>query len=383
MTKKIRVANILEEGKLGGPQVRVTNIACALKDQVETTVIMPDENSERFRAKLDECNIRYKVMNLTRLTKEYSVLFRYLIFSISEVIKLALFIRKEGFDLVHVSGGSWQYKGIIAAKLAHCKVVWHLNDTYVPLIVRLIFSQLSRFADGYIYSSKRTMSYYSPFIKSEKAMNAIVKPPVDTNYFLPYYKSSSTNNLNEKYKNKIVISTVANVNPVKNIELFIEVAAIVNKNIDNVIFLVIGSVTKNQRPYYDKLKLLIDNYVIENLVFVGAVNNVKDYLDITEIYLCTSHYESGPMTLWEAMSMECCIVSTDVGDVSEFIIPGKSGEIVAVDDANSMAQKVIEMLESSDLRQLYKSGAREVVVEKLDISISAEDQYQAYKKLCS
>lgn len=383
MAKKIRVANILEEGKLGGPQVRVSNIACALKHQVDTTVIIPAENSERFRAQLEKCDIRCKTMNLTRLTKEYSVLFRYLIFSVSEIVRLAAYIREEGFDLVHVSGGSWQYKGVIAGKLAHCKVVWHLNDTYVPLVVRWLFRIFSGFADSYIFSSKRTKDYYSHLIDPEHRDDAIIRPPVDTSYFLPYYKSSAKNKLIDKYKNKKIIGTVANINPTKNIEMLVEVAAVVCKEVDDVIYLIVGSVSKNQESYYKKLNALIEGHKLNNIIFVGGVNNVREYLDIIEIYLCTSQFESGPMTLWEAMSMECCVVTTDVGDVKEFVVPGESGEVVAVGDAHSMAKKVIEMLGNSDLRCLYKKRAREIAVERLDISIAADEHFQVYNKLCS
>lgn len=45
----MRIANIVEEGKVGGPQVRIVMVAYALKERVETTVIMPVENSEVFR----------------------------------------------------------------------------------------------------------------------------------------------------------------------------------------------------------------------------------------------------------------------------------------------------------------------------------------------
>ena len=46
---KLRVANIIEEGKLGGPHLRIVNIAKLIKEEVDTTVIMPSENSDDFR----------------------------------------------------------------------------------------------------------------------------------------------------------------------------------------------------------------------------------------------------------------------------------------------------------------------------------------------
>ena len=64
----------------------------------------------------------------------------YIILFPFEVIKLALILKKKKFDLVHVSGGSLHNKGIFAAKLAGVKVIWELNDTYSPILVRWILN---------------------------------------------------------------------------------------------------------------------------------------------------------------------------------------------------------------------------------------------------
>jgi len=88
----MRVANIIEEGKFGGPQIRIADVACKLKDRVSTTVVIPVENSEKFRKKLDDYGIQYKTFNLSRITKEFKILLQYLLFSIYEIIQLSLFI---------------------------------------------------------------------------------------------------------------------------------------------------------------------------------------------------------------------------------------------------------------------------------------------------
>ena len=41
----IRVVNIIEEGRLGGPQLRGAMIASALNQKIDTTIIFPKKNS--------------------------------------------------------------------------------------------------------------------------------------------------------------------------------------------------------------------------------------------------------------------------------------------------------------------------------------------------
>jgi glycosyltransferase involved in cell wall biosynthesis len=377
----IRVANILEEGKLGGPQMRVARIACKLNSDVDTIVILPKENSERFRKSLEGCGTRYKAINLTRLTKEFSVLLRYVLFSLGEVISLARYLNKEKFDLVHISGGAWQIKGLLASKLARKKVVWHLNDTNTPLPVKIAFKLLSKLPDYYIFSSRRTKEYYFPLMRDKKIENSIITPPVDTSHFLPSYTSQFSEELKEKYKGKKVIGTVANINPIKNIEMFLRVASVVSQQVDDVIFVIVGMVTKNQNSYFRRVTTLKENLNLDNIVFVGASDDVRSYFKLFDLYLCTSVEESGPMTLWEAMSMQCCVVSTDVGDAKDYVKIGSSGEVVDVNDFKGMAEKVVSLLENLEKRVMCSKKARNIAIEKLDISVCANKHLKVYQQL--
>ena len=163
-----KVAMVFEEGKLGGPQMYVCRVAYALKGQIETTVILPDENSSSFRKLLAKGEIPYKVFSISRITKELKVALRYVIFSIFEIAKLASYFKNSQFDIIYVSGGAWQYKGVIAGKLAGKQVIWHLNDTCLPWIFRRIFTILSSLPDAYIYASERSRDYYGPLVTASR-----------------------------------------------------------------------------------------------------------------------------------------------------------------------------------------------------------------------
>ena len=105
---------------------------------------------------------------LSRITKEFRPALRYLIFTPWEIIQLVRLFRKEKFNVIHVSGGIWQFKGAIAGKLAGISVLWHLNDTNRPLLFRWIFGILSWLATGYAYAAERTKIYYQPYVYSKR-----------------------------------------------------------------------------------------------------------------------------------------------------------------------------------------------------------------------
>jgi len=67
----LRVANFIEEGRLGGPQIRIAEVAKHLNDiGIETTVILPKYQSEAFKQKLKEYNIKTVPLPIHRLTKD-------------------------------------------------------------------------------------------------------------------------------------------------------------------------------------------------------------------------------------------------------------------------------------------------------------------------
>ena len=175
---------ILEEGKIGGPQVYTMNLADYLSKSIDTIIIMPHENSEAFQQKCNDLALQYHFVQISRITKELRPALHYILYSPVEVLKLIFLFRREQFDLIYVSGGSWQFKGAIAGKLAGIPVLWHLNDSYMPLFIRIIFKIMSGLASGYVYASEKTKNYYKDYIKSDR-YETTIPAPVDTSKFNP------------------------------------------------------------------------------------------------------------------------------------------------------------------------------------------------------
>jgi len=135
----IKVANIIEDGRAAGPQVRMIEVAKKLnKKEFETVIIIPKKSSQSLKTRLIKNNITYKELSLHRLTKQKRQLFLFATLFIYEIFFLYRFLKNNNFNIVHVSGGIWQWKGVIAGKLAGCKVIWHLNDTSMPFFIKTV-----------------------------------------------------------------------------------------------------------------------------------------------------------------------------------------------------------------------------------------------------
>lgn len=372
----IKVANIILDGRFGGPQNRILQVAERLKKYgIETTVIIPKKDSEIFYSKLVEKNIHVKKLSLHHLTKHKPHLVAKIIFFLPELFFLYRYLKREKFRLVHTNT-SWQIKGVLAAKFAGAKIVMHLNDMWKSKFIRLIFNLLAPLCDGFIVTGSRVKELYLKGNKILNGKNIIeIQAPVDTTIFNP--ENVHADNL-IKNKRGLKIITVGNINPTKGLEYFIEMAEILNRQYDNLAFYIVGACFESQKIYFNKLIKLIKNLHINNVFYYGNSNNVNSCLKASDIFVCTSLNESGPMSVWEAMAMEKAIISFDVGHVSEYIKDGYNGFIVPQKDPLSLAEKVSVLIEDENLRIKFGKRAREIAVKELDIEICAEKHRQFY-----
>ena len=377
---QIRVANIIEDGRLAGPQKRIMMVASSLSKKVETKVIFPKKNSEEFRLYCHESGIKYLPLSLTTMSNNLLSIIKYIVLFPYEILILFFVFKKHRFDLVHISGGCWQFKGVIAARLAKLKIVWHLNATYAPFFLRKIFSYLSPYANSFIFASEKTKQYYINFIPS-KTKNFLIQSPVDVNFFNPNLKYS-IEELQKKFlvQNKIVIGTIGNINRNKGHVTFLKTVKLLSSYSKDIIFLIVGPIYQSQQKYFNYLEDIIKKEKIKNVYFLHGKKDVRPLLKIIDIYVCSSDNEASPLSVWEAMSMEKAIVSTDVGDVSKFINDGVNGFVVNRKDSQGLAERIIKLIEKPELRNDFGKSARLIAKNKLDLNVCANLHTMVYEK---
>ena len=377
----IKVCSVDEEGRFGGPQRRVAVVAKALKQHdIETHVVCPIYDSERFSQELLKSGIKYTSLDITRLTKEKKVLARYIFTFFSDILRLYSFFKRHKFDLVQVNGTP-QYKGALAAKMAGIPVVWVIEDTEMPLIIKKTCRIIAKYcAAGIIITGKKVYDYYIRGSMLEGKLCAEIHAPVDTNIFDPKHVVPDKKMIHTRGR-KIV--TVSGISPVKGQEYFIEMASELLQRYDDLVFFVAGAELTSQKKYSFYIEKLIDSTKLksDNYFFCGMIDDVPSFLYGADIFVCTSITEAGPMTVWEAMSMGKAVVTTDVGSVGQYIENGISGFIVPDRDSKALSIKVEELLNDPALRKKMGAGARLVAKKKLDVSIAADKYALFYKKI--
>lgn len=87
---------------------------------------------------------------------------------------------------------------------------------------------------------------------------------------------------------------------------------------------------------------------LPNCNIVGRVSlaEVSKYYKKAAVFCLPTRFDPNPNVCFEAMAHKLPIISTYGGSRSEFIIEGKSGYLVEVDNSQQLASKLIEMLDS-------------------------------------
>ena len=369
----INVLKIIEEGRVGGPQMDILRTTPILiREGIKVSVVIPDKGSRKFQILLSNASIPVYLASLTRPGKNFLQIFRYVLNLIPEIFQLAKLIRQVNPEVIHVGGGSWQVKGVISGWMCRKKVIWHLNDTSTPKLVRAVFSLLRQIPDGFICAGVQVQHYYLP--DSSDKMVEVIHSTVDCEEFKPTEQSYD---LSDKTP---MIVTVGNIGPVKGIEVFLQAINKTKACVD-VTARVVGEQLDSQRNYTSGLRKFIQEHELKEYIVFGWTDDVVSELQSADIYVCTSWFEASPTAVWEAMAVGLPVVSTDVGDVKDFVVNGVSGYVVPVGDSNAVAERIIYLLNNPKHAKKIGEKAREIVLEHMDVSHIAKQHLQLYRKV--
>ena len=109
--------------------------------------------------------------------------------------------------------------------------------------------------------------------------------------------------------------------------------------------------------YLNRLKK--ETELFNNIHWVGEIpqETVNEFLNKSEIYVCSSRDETGPLTVLEAMSCEKAVISTDVGEVSQMIDNWDDGVIIPINDVDKLTSAIEKLFKDRNLlSKLGKNG---------------------------
>jgi polysaccharide biosynthesis protein PelF len=174
-----------------------------------------------------------------------------------------------------------------------------------------------------------------------------------------------------------VVAT-ARIDPLKDIETFLRVAARVREWHPSARFTVFGAVA--DEAYHKRCLALRALLRLDDAVtFAGAIDDVVAAYRDADVVLLTSISEAFPYSVLEAMSCGKAVVASDVGGVGEAL--EGCGVLVKPRDDETFAAEVRRLLENRALRVRLGAQARARVLEEFRLDHAIANYLALYRDL--
>lgn len=161
-------------------------------------------------------------------------------------------------------------------------------------------------------------------------------------------------------KNFVLIAIIARLDIEKRIDIALKIAKNVLNINRNVYFIFAGDGTLES-----EMKELANSLGIEqNILFIGFVPNIRNYIIYFDLLLFTSDWEGLPLTLWEAMGVGVPVVSTDVGGIKEILEKENCGLLFPKGDIGKGVENILDLLSDKTKRFQMGSNGKSAVKEK-------------------
>jgi glycosyltransferase involved in cell wall biosynthesis len=172
---------------------------------------------------------------------------------------------------------------------------------------------------------------------------------------------------------QVHIGTVGRMVAVKNYDLFLEVAAELKKEVNNVRFSILGN-----GPLQMSLTRRVKDLRLENEVtFYSPRLDPFPYYRSLDIYLNTSFHEGIPLTILEAMSCQKPVIAPSVGGIPEIITSGEQGLLVEDYTPGGFVRGCLPLLNNFELRKVLGENA----FKRVSTCFSDYHMAESYKKV--
>lgn len=261
--------------------------------------------------------------------------------------RLTRLMRRRRLDAVVTvgTGGDKMFWGRLAGRLAGVPVICSaLHSSGLPDRVEWPNRLLAPITDAFIALTETHRRYVAANEGCPANKVCVIPNGVDVEEFHPRWPSPTLRDELHLPEGAPVAAIVAALRPEKHHELFLAAAGLIREEVPEARFLIVGD-----GPQRARLEALARELSLcEAVHFLGTRSDVPDVLSLVDVVLLTSHMESSPVSLLEAMACEKPVVATRVGSVPETVVEGETGHLVAPGDARGIADRVVELFRNPD-----------------------------------
>jgi glycosyltransferase involved in cell wall biosynthesis len=292
----------------------------------------------------------------TRILKMRGVKSLNVFATAATVFKLKKLIRGKNIHLVHTDSPRQAFYADLAARMTRTPVVWHARVSTPEK--RSLEKFLFNHAHKIIAVSEAASQRYHEFERFDEKVTVILNG-VDLTEFGP---SPIDRKLKQEFKiteDQLLVGTMGQLIPGKGQEVFLKAAARIIEMASNVIFMIVGD---GNHVYRRKLEdLCTDLGLCGKVVFTGFREDIPQIMNTLDIVVLpsTTHLEGFSRVILEAMASAKPVIATDSGGNPEAVEDGTTGILVPVEDSDSLAASLLDLVRDEDKRKRMGTAGRQ------------------------
>jgi glycosyltransferase involved in cell wall biosynthesis len=365
----LTVLHIFSGDLWAGAEVMIFHLLKSLKSDASVQILALSLNDETLATKLRDIGVK------TSVAPENRYGFLKILFTARR------FFKGKRIDIIHSHGYKQNILAFLLAKLLHVRrlitTVHGMPEpppnetgkrTKARLVAALDYFILKRYFPRIVCVSQEMKEslisqYGLPRENMRVIHNGIAAPPNDLSAAGPD-------------NGAFHIGTVGRLVPVKDFDLFLEVAAQLKRSDDRVTFSILGD-----GPLKEHLMRRAEELAINDSVkFFPARSDPFPYYRSLHLFLNTSFHEGIPLTVLEAMACGLPVIAPRVGGIPEVIEDGKQGILVEQRTPADFARSCLEIIRSESLGKAMGSSARERFVNHFSSSRMASSYLDLYRE---
>jgi glycosyltransferase involved in cell wall biosynthesis len=327
--KKIKILYTIPNFDTAGSGKVLYDLAKGLDKNKFEVEIACKHNKGIFFAEVEKLNLPIHIIETTVNYKPYHSLY----FRIMPIVK---FFKDNKFDIIHSWHWSSDWTEVAAAKRAGLKYIFTKKAMSWGNIHWKIKSKLSHF----IFTINDEMKNYFPNKKQQK----LIPLGIDTNYYNP--ENFKIHRENNSFK----IITIANLVPVKGIEILIKAIHLLKNK--NIILEILGD---DRDDYARDLKNLVCDLKADSKIkFLGKHKDIRPFLANSDLYVIPTlnegRKEGMPMALVEAMCMAKPVLGSDISGIN-FVLKQFPELLFEASNVEQLKNKINEIYNKNSIEK--------------------------------
>lgn len=219
------------------------------------------------------------------------------------------------------------------------------NIEYNSLFQKIITKLLYKKSNGFVFQTEDAKKWFSDKIQER---SVVIPNPINKDFICKPYSGQREN----------VIVTVGRLTEQKNHKLLIDAFINIHKKYKDYKLYIYG-----EGSLRDELSEIIKSNMLEDSIkLMGNVDNVKESIYKSKMFVLTSDYEGMPNALMEAMALGIPCISTrcPIGGPEFLINNGENGLLIGVGNSEELQGAILKLIEKKDLSEKIGKNANRI-----------------------